>query len=56
VRAALIALGIVLLLSSGGVVVYGRVAEWQHAQEVRSSAPPTESLPDRLPIPTSGRP
>ena len=51
-RLGLVTLGAALLLLSVGLLAYSRLAEWYHAVEVSRSAPPAESLPDRLPIPT----
>ncbi len=48
--------GAALLVLSLVVFGYSRLAEWQHATEIRAIAPPTEVLADRLPIPTSARP
>ena len=47
-RPVLVALGSALLISSAGVAGYARLAEWQHAEYVRASAPPAEVLPERL--------
>jgi hypothetical protein len=44
--------GAALLLLSLGVLGYSRIVQWQHSAELVSIAPPTEALPDRLPIPT----
>jgi hypothetical protein len=49
-------LGAVLILLSLGILGYSRVAEWQHATQVRAVAPPSEVLADRLPVPTVSRP
>ena len=50
-RLVLVALGAALLISSVGVAGYSRLAEWQHAEDVRALAPPAEVLPERLPYP-----
>ena len=50
-RLVLVAFGAALLISSVGVAGYSRLAEWQHAQHVRASAPSAEVLPERLAYP-----
>jgi hypothetical protein len=50
--AGLMLTGAALLLLSLGILGYGRFAEWQHSVQLVSIAPPTEALPDRLPVPT----
>ena len=51
-RVGLVTLGAVLLLLSVAVLAYSRLGEVYHAVQVSGSAPPAETLPDRLPIPT----
>jgi hypothetical protein len=50
-RLVLVAFGAALLISSVGVAGYSRLAEWQHGEHVRASAPPAEVLPERLAYP-----
>jgi hypothetical protein len=44
--------GAALLVLGLGIFGYGRFVQWQHSVALVSIAPPTESLPDRLPVPT----
>jgi cytochrome c-type biogenesis protein CcmH/NrfG len=55
-RWGLVVLGVVLLVSSAGLIGYTWFAQWQHAAHVESLAPPTEALPARLAIPTRSSP
>jgi len=50
--AGLMVLGAALLLLSVTLFGYSRFAEWQHAVQTQVVAPPSETLADRLPIPT----
>jgi hypothetical protein len=47
--------GAVLLVLSVVVFGYSRFVVWQHAVSVQSVAPPDESLPARIELPTPGR-
>jgi len=48
----LMILGAALLLLSMTLFGYSRFVEWQHAVQTQAVAPPSETLANRLPIPT----
>jgi hypothetical protein len=50
--AGLIVLGAALLLLSVTLFGYSRFVEWQHVVQTQAVAPPSETLANRLPIPT----
>jgi len=50
--AGLMVVGAALLLLSVMLFGYSRFVEWQHAAQTQAVAPPSETLANRLPIPT----
>jgi hypothetical protein len=50
--AGLMVVGAALLLLSVTLFGYSRFVEWQHAVQTQAVAPPSETLANRLPIPT----